>query len=120
MGAEAGNSDNPNQPVWKRNRKKAGAKVNFDDSLNTEIIYDPNESCLQSSTRTTENINKEKTSDNDNSNTSKPGFISVYARQGSNDSEKSANDQEQPKPKEKRKNSPTIEFRAEKYNQEEE
>ena len=98
--AEGGeNNENTKQSVFKRNRKSKGlSKVTFDDSLNTDILYDPNISSIHA-TRIEANKTKPK----------KTEFISVYSnrpiyieKDEDSEPEESSDEKEQ---------SPTVNYR---------
>lgn len=96
-GAE--NNESTKQSLFKRQRKSKGfSKVTFDDSLNTDILYDPNISSIHA---TRVETSKDKTK--------KTEFISVYSnrpiyieKDEDSESEESSEEKEQ---------SPTVHYR---------
>lgn len=115
---EHSDSNTLKQSLFKRQRKnKAPSKVTFDDSLNTDLLYDPNVSSLHSSKldsakekpRRTEKVEKVE----------KAEFISVYSnrppvQEKEEDSSSDSDDDDSYDP-DQRKNSNSLDYRPERY-----
>jgi len=97
------------QSLFKRQRKnKAPSKVTFDDSLNTDILYDPNVSSLHSSKLDSAKERSRKTE--------KAEFISVYSNRAAvPEKDEDSSDSDDSYDPDQRKNSNSLDYRPERY-----